>query len=40
LRAEGRYRDALACFEHALEIDPKYRDAKRARADMLRVLTM
>ena len=33
LRAEQRYRDALVHFDHAIALDPKYRDAIEARAD-------
>ena len=34
LRAKGQYREALACFEKALEIDPKYREAKLSVKDV------
>jgi len=37
-RAERRYREALLCFEKALELDPKYSQAKAARDDTRRVL--
>lgn len=34
-RAEGNYADALAEFDKAIALDPKYRLAKEARADVL-----
>ena len=40
LRAERRYRDALTCFERAIELDPKYSDALEARADVLAALSV
>ena len=38
--ARGRYKEALACFEKALELDPKYKLAKQAVKDMRRVLAI
>jgi tetratricopeptide (TPR) repeat protein len=38
LRAQERYPEALACFQRALEIDPKYKDAKKALIDVERVI--
>ena len=34
MRAEGKYDEALECFERAIEIDPKYTLAKEARKDL------
>lgn len=36
LRAMGRYDDAIASFDAALEIDPEYQVAKEARVDCLK----
>jgi len=38
LGARGRYQEALTCFEKAIQLDPKYKLAKRAAKDMRRVL--
>lgn len=35
LRAEEKYEEALACFERAIEIDPRYILAKKARKDIV-----
>ena len=40
LEGRGKYKEALACFENALKIDPKYKLAKQAIKDMRRVLTI
>lgn len=34
LRAQERYKEALACFERALELTPDYREATVAKADI------
>lgn len=34
LRAQGRFTEAVECFEEALRRDPNYRDAKRALRDV------
>jgi len=34
LRAQEKYTEALSCFTKALEIDPKYKEAKRAIKDV------
>jgi tetratricopeptide (TPR) repeat protein len=34
LRALERYSEARKCFQRALEIDPKYKEAKEALADI------
>jgi len=34
LRAQEKYTEALPCFAKALEIDPKYKEAKRAMKDV------
>lgn len=38
LRALRRYREARSCFERAIEIDPHYKEARRARKDVRRAL--
>ena len=38
LGAQGRYKEALACFEKALELDPKYKLARQSAKDMRKVL--
>lgn len=38
LRAQERYREALECFERALELDPDYERAAQARLDVASVL--
>jgi tetratricopeptide (TPR) repeat protein len=40
LRAERRYEQAIACFDRAIEHDPKYTIAKNARADCIRALAI
>ena len=40
LRAQERYSEALSCFQRALEIDPKYKDAKKELADVERVIEL
>ena len=40
LCGQEKYRAALACFEKALSLDPKYKLAKRALKDMERVLSV
>ena len=40
LRAEGDYEGALECFEHALQLDPNYNAAKRARRDVVAAIEM
>ncbi len=34
LRAQGRYDEAAACFEQALQLDPKYAAARKALRDV------
>jgi len=34
LRAQERYKEALACFEKALELTPDYRKAITAKSDI------
>ncbi len=38
LRAEGKYKAALECLDKAIEIDPKYKAAKRERKDVLEAI--
>jgi tetratricopeptide (TPR) repeat protein len=38
LGALGRYKEALTCFEKAIDLDPKYKLAKQAAKDMRGVL--
>jgi tetratricopeptide (TPR) repeat protein len=38
LIAQERYEEALKCFEKALELDPKYKEAKHAIKDVKKVL--
>jgi tetratricopeptide (TPR) repeat protein len=38
LRAQERYEEAAACFERALELDPKYDAAKKALRDVRRAV--
>ncbi len=40
LRAEENYNDARISFEKAIELDPKYRKAKKALKDINEVLSM
>jgi tetratricopeptide (TPR) repeat protein len=40
LRAEGKYEEALECFERAIEIDPQYTLAKQARKDVARLFKL
>jgi tetratricopeptide (TPR) repeat protein len=40
LRAERRYEQAIACFDRAIEHDPKYTFAFEARRDCLRALAV
>lgn len=40
LRAERRYEQAVACFDRAIEHDPKYTIARKARRDCLRALAI
>ena len=38
LGALGRHKEALTCFEKAIDLDPKFKLAKHAAKDMRRVL--
>jgi tetratricopeptide (TPR) repeat protein len=38
LTAQEKYKEALKCFEKALELDPKYKEAKHAIKDVKKVL--
>jgi tetratricopeptide (TPR) repeat protein len=38
LRAQERYREALECFERALELDPQYKDAIKGKNDLIKTL--
>lgn len=38
LAAQSRYKEALTCFQKAIELDPKYSVARKASKDMRRVL--
>jgi tetratricopeptide (TPR) repeat protein len=40
LRAQEKYTKALVCFEKALELDPKYKEAKHAIKDLKKVLEL
>ena len=40
LRSQGRYSEAVACFRRALEIDPKYKEAKKEMADVERAIEL
>ena len=40
LRAEGKLHEALECLERAIEIDPKYTLAKKARKDIVTLLKL
>ncbi|MBE0544250.1 MAG: tetratricopeptide repeat protein [Verrucomicrobia bacterium] len=40
LRAQERYEQALACFQKALEIDPHYKEAKKAITDVKQALEL
>jgi tetratricopeptide (TPR) repeat protein len=40
LRAQGRYEEALQCFQKALELDPKYHPVKRQMKDLEKVLEL
>jgi tetratricopeptide (TPR) repeat protein len=40
LRAQEKYKKALTCFEKALELDPKYKEAKQASKDIKKVLEL
>lgn len=40
LRALGRYAEAIACFDRALQIDPHYKLARVARRDVKRALAL
>ncbi len=40
LRAQERYAEAKKCFERALKLDPKYRDAREALADVVHALQL
>ena len=40
LRAQERYPEARSCFQRALEIDPKYKPAKKALSDVERVIEL
>jgi tetratricopeptide (TPR) repeat protein len=40
LRAQEKYTKALACFEKALELDPKYKEAKHAIKDLKKVFEL
>lgn len=40
LRAQGRFEEALVCFERALEIDPKYKDARLEIADVKQAIKL
>jgi tetratricopeptide (TPR) repeat protein len=40
LRAQEKYKKALTCFEKALELDPKYKEAKHAIKDIKKVLEL
>jgi tetratricopeptide (TPR) repeat protein len=40
LRAQEKYKKALTCFEKALELDPKYKEAKLAIKDVKKVLEL
>ena len=40
LRAKERYAEAFGCFDRALAIDPKYKEARVARRDVGRVLKL
>ena len=36
-RAERNYKKAIECFENAIEIDPNYTKAKKAKADVSKI---
>lgn len=38
LRAEGKYRSALACFDKAIDICPGYEVAKQEREDVIEAM--
>ena len=40
LRAREKYKQALSCFEKALELDPKYKEAKQAIKDINKVFEL
>jgi tetratricopeptide (TPR) repeat protein len=40
LRAQEKHRQALRCFEKALELDPKYKEARQAKKDVKKVLEL
>jgi len=40
LRALERYSDARKCFQHALAIDPKYKNARKELSDIERVIEL
>jgi len=40
LRAQERYPEAVSCFQRALEIDPKYKPAKKALSDVVHVIEL
>jgi tetratricopeptide (TPR) repeat protein len=40
LRAQEKYKQALKCFEKALELDPKYKEARQAIKDVRKVLEL
>ena len=40
LRAQGRYDEALACFETALKLDPQYKAARLAARDVRRAMAV
>jgi len=40
LRAERRYEEAIACFDRAIQHDPKYKIAFEARRDCVRALAL
>ena len=40
LRAQERYEEAAACFQHAIDLDPEYEDAQTAKADVERAIEL
>jgi len=40
LRAQERYSEALLCFQRALELDPKYKPAKKELSDVAHVIEL
>jgi tetratricopeptide (TPR) repeat protein len=40
LRAQERYEEAAACFQHAIDIDPEYDDAILAKTDVVRAIQL